>query len=91
MGVRLRCVSSIASCIGGVDVNGLLEVKGHTKLECIRKCRKREDIYEYVTPIHKVEILNKKFTYNKKKHKNDKFDGFDQRTFYRAYMRLKKR
>lgn len=69
----------------------MLEIKAETKLECIRKCRQREDLYEYVTPIHKVEALNKIFTYNRRGHKANKFAGLNHSVYYRAYMKLKER
>ncbi len=68
---------------------GLLEVKGETKLECVKKCQEREALYDYVTRIHEVEEMNKIFTYNANKHKNDQFAGVAYRKYYRAFMRLK--
>lgn len=68
---------------------GILEVKGETKLECLKKCREREELYDYVTKIHEVEELNKIFKYNPQKHKKDQYAGMAYRKYYRAIMKLK--
>ena len=70
-------------------MNGLLEVKGDTKLECMQKCRQREELYDYVTPIHQMEELNKIFKYNHNRHKKDQYAGVAYRKYYRAIMKLK--
>ncbi len=70
-------------------MNGLLEVKGETKLECVHKCQEREDMYDYVTKIHEVTMFKKIFKYNAKQHAKNQYAGVAYQKYYRAIMKLK--
>ena len=96
MGVRSVCVvggSFISNSINGVDNNMRrvepIYIKGDTKLECLNKCRAREDLYEYVTQIHEVREMKRIFTYNSKSHERDQYAGMHFKKYYRAIMKLK--
>lgn len=65
---------------------GILEVKGETKLECLKKCREREELYDYVTKIHEVTDFNKTYGFDGKK---TVYTGVHHKKYYRAIMKLK--
>lgn len=69
--------------------SNLIEVKGDTKIECLRKCRKYEDNFEYVTKIHEVTFVKGIFKYNPQLHKKNQYAGTAFQKYYRAFMRLK--
>lgn len=68
---------------------GILEVKGETKLECLKKCQEREDMYDYVTPIHEMTVFKKIFKYNAREHAKNQYAGVAYQKYYRAIMKLK--
>ena len=69
--------------------DGLLEVKGDTKLECVKKCQEREELYDYVTPIHEVKMMKRIMKYNPAKHQKNQYAGMAFHKYYRAIMKLK--
>lgn len=65
-------------------------IEKDTKLECLQACRKKENIYDYVTQIHEVEVSQKMYKHHYQKGK-DIYIGQAYKKYYRAYMRLKAR
>ena len=67
-----------------------ITIEKETKLECLRECRKKEHIYDYITPIHEVEVYHRMYKHNARK-RQDVYIGQAYRKYYRAYMKLKAR
>ena len=38
-----------------------ITIEKDTKLECLKACREKEALYDYITPIHKVEVEKRMF------------------------------
>ena len=65
-------------------------IEKDTLKECFQECKKKESIYDYITPIHKVEVEKRMFKHIPRKRK-DVYIGQAYRKYYRAYMKLKAR